>query len=116
MNLELDCRLRILVATNYRKSSTDIQMSVYDDRVVTAGKAGVSYLISEVLRSFPNETPVNNNWIISPYAPTPTIIEAAKMLCENHSVESITRHEADKVSMDKTIACILDVIQHILLC
>lgn len=104
----------ILVATNYRNSFTNIQMSVYDDRVVNplvSGKAGVSHLISEVLRCFPNETSVNPNWIISPYAPTPTIIEAAKTLYENHSVENITRHEADKVSTDKTIEYILDVIQ-----
>lgn len=104
----------ILIATNYRNSSTNIQMSVYDDRVVNplvSGKAGVSHLISEVLRCFPNETSINPNWIISPYAPTPTIIEAAKTLYENHSVENITRHEADKVSTDKTIAYILDVIQ-----
>ena len=104
----------ILVATNYRNTSTNIQMSVYDDRVVNplvSGKAGVSHLISEVLRCFPNETSVNPTWIISPYAPTPTIIEAAKTLYENHSVENITRHEADKVSTDKTIEYILDVIQ-----
>ena len=29
---------------------------------------------------------------------------------ESHSVEDITRHEADKVSTDATISCILDVI------
>ena len=105
----------ILVATNYRDASTNIQMSVYDDRVVNplvTGKAGVAKLIAEVLHQFPNEVPVNPHWIISPYAPTPTIIEAAKTLYENHSVENITRHEADKVSTDRTIAYILDVIQH----
>ena len=104
----------ILIATNYRTSSDDIQMSVYDDRVVNplvTGKAGVSHLIGEVLKLFPNEPSINPNWIISPYAPTPTIIEAAKALYENHSVEDITRHEADDVSTDKTIAYILDVIQ-----
>lgn len=105
----------ILIATNYRDASTDIQMSVYDDRVVNplvTGKSGIAKLIAEVLRKFPNEAPVNPDWIISPYAPTPTIIEAAKTLYENHSVENITRHEADKVSTDRTIAYILDVIQH----
>lgn len=105
----------ILVATNYRNSSTDIQMSIYDDRVVNplvTGRTGISKLITDVLRRFPNETPVNPNWIISPYAPTPTIIEAAKTLYENHTVEDITRHEADNVSTDKTIAYILDVIQN----
>ena len=104
----------ILIATNYRNSSTEIQMSVYDDKVVDplmSGKSGVANLIAEVLKQFPNEPSVNPNWIISPYAPTPTIIEAAKTLYENHSVENITRHEADKVSTDRTIAYILDVIK-----
>ena len=104
----------ILVATNYRSSSTEIKMSVYDDRVVNplvTGASGVANLISEVLKRFPEEPAVNPNWIISPYAPTPTIIEAAKALYENHSVENITRHEADKVTTDRTIAYILDVIQ-----
>lgn len=104
----------ILIATNYRNASTNIQMSVYDDRIVNplvTGKSGISILINKVLERFPNESPVNPNWIISPYAPTPTIIEAAKSLYENHSVEDITRHEADKVSTDRTISYILDVIQ-----
>lgn len=104
----------ILVATNYRSVSMDIQMSVYDDRIVNTlvtGAASLSHLISEVLKAFPNETVIDPNWIISPYAPTPTIIEAARALYENHSVENITRHEADKVSTDRTIAYILEVIQ-----
>ncbi len=105
----------ILVATKFSKSTSDIQMSVYDDRVVNplvTGGNGIFDLITEVLNRFPNETSVNENWIISPYAPTPTIIEAAKTLYESHSVENITRHEADKVSTDATIAYIIDVIQN----
>ena len=103
----------ILVATNYSNRSTSIQMSVYDDRVINplvTGKAGISALIENVLEEFPSEAPVHNDWIISPYAPTPTIVEAAKTLYESHSVENITRHEADKVSTDATIHYILDVI------
>jgi len=104
----------ILVATNYSNRSTSIQMSVYDDRVINplvTGKAGISALIENVLEKFPNEAPAHNDWVISPYAPTPTIVEAAKTLYESHSVENITRHEADKVSTDATIKYILDVIQ-----
>ena len=104
----------VLVATNYSSRSSSIQMSVYDDRVVNplvTGKAGISALIEIVLNEFPNESPVHKDWIISPYAPTPTIVEAAKTLYESHSVENITRHEADKVSTDATIKYILDVIQ-----
>lgn len=104
----------ILVATNFPSNSTNIRMSVYDDRVVNplvTGKNGILDLITKVIYRFPNESPVNNNWVISPYAPTPTIIEAAKTLYESHSVENITRHEADKVSTDTTIQYIIDVIQ-----
>ena len=104
----------ILTATNYAKASSAIQMSVYDDRVVNPLVTGKEHLFDQiisVLGRFPDETPVDRNWIISPYAPTPTIIEAARSLYENHSVEDITRHEADKVYTDRTIGCILKVIR-----
>ena len=104
----------ILIATKYTNRTDTIQMSVYDDSVINplvTGEFGVLELIEKVLDRFPNEEIVDANWIISPYAPTPTIIDAAKKLYENHSVEDITRHEADDVSTDRTIKYILDVIQ-----
>ena len=103
----------ILIATKYKTRSTVIRESVYDDRVVNplvTGESWIADLIEEVLQQFPSEGSIDKNWIISPYAPTPTIIEAARTLYESHSVEDITRHEADKVTTDKTIAYILDVI------
>lgn len=104
----------ILVATKYGKASTRIQKSIYDDRVVNplvTGEHGIADLILNMLDCYPEEEPVNDKWIISQYAPTPTIIEAARTLYESHSVEDITRHEADRVSTDRTISYILDVIQ-----
>ena len=103
----------ILVATETKRVSTVIQMSVYDDKVVNplvTGENGLADLIDKTLKQYPNESPIHPNWVISPYAPTPTIIEAARTLYESHSVEDITRHEADQVSTDRTIAYILDVI------
>lgn len=104
----------ILVATETKRMSTVIRMSVYDDRVVNpliTGEGGLVQVIGQILKKYPNESPVHPNWVISPYAPTPTIIEAARTLYESHSVEDITRHEADQVSTDRTIAYILDVIR-----
>ncbi len=104
----------ILVATNYDEFTSVVQMSVYDDGVVNpliTGKNNLFKIITMVLDAFPNEAPIDSNWIISPYAPTPTIIEAARSLYENHSVDDITKHEADLVSTDRTIACILDIIK-----
>ncbi len=103
----------ILIATRCSGSSTVIQSSIYDDRVVNplvTGTSGITKLISDVLDAYPNESEIDKDWIISPYSPTPTIIEAARTLYESHSVEDITRHEADKVTTDRTIAYILDVI------
>ena len=103
----------ILVATNHESYSTQIQMSVYDDKVINpliSGSSGLYSIIENVLDVYPNEQPIDERWSISPYAPTPTIIEAARSLYENHSVEEITRHEADNVSTDRTINYILDVI------
>ena len=103
----------IFIAPNYNGTANTIQMSAYDDRVLdplTTSKAELSFLISEVLERFPDESPVDPNWIISPHAPTPTIIEAARTLYENHSVENITRHEADDVYTDRTISYIQQVI------
>lgn len=104
----------VLVATKYDGSSTLIQESVYDDGVVNplvTGEQDLQGLIQGVLQHFPAETSVNDSWIISPYAPTPTIIEAARTLYESHSVEDIVRHEADDVTTDQTIGYILDVIR-----
>ena len=104
----------ILVSMKYEKTSTVIQKSGYDDNVINpliTGESGLLKLINSVLVRFPNEDPIDNRWIISPYAPTPTIIEAARSLYESHSVENITRHEADDVFTDRTIEYILNVVR-----
>ena len=74
------------------------------------GESWITDIIEDVIQKFPAEGHIEKNWIISPYAPTPTIIEAARTLYESHSVEDITKHEADKVTTDTTISYILDVI------
>lgn len=104
----------ILVPTRYSSSSTEFLPSVYDDDVynpLISGGIGLKKLICQVLEHAGEDRPLGEEWIISPYSPTPTIIEAARTLYEHHSVEDITRHEADKVSTDATIGYILDVIR-----
>ena len=104
----------VVISPKHKGTSFILQPSAYDDRVVNPlriGERGLSELIQKVLECYPNEASVNPKWIISPYSPTPTIIEAARALYENHSVEDITRHEAEKVTTDSTIAYIMDVIR-----
>ena len=107
----------ILVPTRFRTSSSEFIPSVYDDSIynpLVTGANGLQKLIGDVLvhaGAIAPDPSLGSDWIISPYSHTPTIIEAAKSLYENHSVEDITRHEADKVSTDRTIAYILNVIK-----
>ena len=104
----------ILIPTKHPSSSSSFTPSVYSDSIynpLITGANGLQNLIQEVLKHADVNTPGTiRDWIISPYTPTPTIIEGARSLYENHSVEDITRHEADKVTTDATIAYILDVI------
>jgi hypothetical protein len=49
-------------------------------------------------------------WVASPYHPTPTIIEAAKVLYASHSVDAITRHDAGAVNLRVTSRRVEDLI------
>ena len=104
----------ILIPTKHKSSSSSFAPSVYNDSIfnpLITGANGLQNLIKNVLQHTGANTPGTiKDWIISPYTPTPTIIEAARSLYENHSVEDITRHEADKVTTDATITYILDII------
>lgn len=105
----------ILIPTKLSSSSNIFKPTVYNDSIfnpLISGTDGLQNLIMNVLRHANADTDEGTieNWIISPYTPTPTIIEAARSLYEKHSVENITRHEADKVTTDTTIAYILEVI------
>ena len=107
----------ILIPTQHQSSTTEFKPSVYDDGIynpLITGEDGLQELIEKVLEhaGVSSQDENTENWLISPYSPTPTIIEAARTLYENHSVEDITRHEADKVSTDQTIAYILNVIEN----
>lgn len=106
----------ILIPTEHNSSSTDLKPSAYDDGIynpLITGNGGFQKLLEKVLEhaGAPADAGIIEDWLISPYSPTPTIIEAARTLYENHSVEDITRHEADKVSTDQTIDYILGVIE-----
>ena len=108
----------VLIPTNYPRRTNGIHNSVYHDGITNpliTGEENINYIIKSSLTQLEQEYESSSwgyNWIISPYSPTPTIIEAARTLYENHSDEDITRHEADNASTDATISYILDVINH----
>jgi len=72
----------------------------------------LSRVIDEVLAFAANEHDIDPDaWERGRYRPTPTIIEAALALYNGHSVDDITRHEADKPDISLTSNTIDDIIR-----
>lgn len=69
----------------------------------------INYVIS-VLGTQPEITP--NAFINSKYHPTPTIIEAAKALYQNHDVKEISRNEAGGENLANTNGAVNYIIDH----
>jgi Uncharacterized conserved protein (DUF2075) len=53
---------------------------------------------------------IQDGWAAAPYKPTPTIVEAARALFANHSVEEIARHDAGAENLRTTSRRIEDLI------
>ena len=107
----------ILIPTKCKGNKWILQPSPYHDKIlnplVVAGE-GLGKLIADVVAKHSQKIDSESwgmRWLLSPYQPTPTIVEAARSLYENHTVEDITRHEAEDESTDATISYVLDVIE-----
>ena len=106
----------ILVATESDAHSTLCQLSHYDDGVFEPLLTNAEHLTD--LFSMVLEEPIPvisysvaiSDWARSRYAPTPTIIEAARSLYLNHSVENITRHDAEGEQLKRTTQYVQKVI------
>ncbi len=89
--------------------------SVYNDQVyypLFANSARLLPTIQQILAKEGAQAPIDaHEWLYSRYNPTPTIIQAASALYMNHSVEDITKHEADKAGIDTCTDLILDIIR-----
>ena len=107
----------ILVATEAKESTNTLFFSVYDDMIYNPIMSNIDNLqniIAKVIdkeHAQPSKESDLVNWAISRYQPTPTIIEAASALYQNHSVEDITRHEAAGAALEDTTKFVLDVIE-----
>ena len=105
----------ILVATEADDTHNELIFSYYNDKVyepIFANSGTLLLLLKEVLERENISTTIDpKDWIFSRYSPTPTIIQAASALYMNHSVEDITKHEADKAGIDSCTQFILNVIR-----
>ena len=109
----------ILIPTASTESSSLEDFHMSNDRIfnhLITGESTILNIIIEVLKYLKSvcttECKFNdiNSWVNSPYSPTPTIIEAACSLLQNHEVGDIKCHEAEDAAFDETTKCVIDII------
>ena len=107
----------ILVATDSTKFSTICKPSHYDDGVYEPLLTDALHLGNIIRLVLDDNLPQQeyafsmDDWSRSRYAPTPTIIEAARALYLNHSVEDITKHESEGAQLDATTHYVQQIIR-----
>lgn len=102
----------ILIATNAHTIRSDVNYAGdYVAHPVCLGRTGIGSFIHKHSKSDNRPTIDPIKWSQSGYAPTPTIIEAARSLYENKKVAEIMRSGADAKNLDQTtgrISAIID--------
>jgi adenylylsulfate kinase-like enzyme/DUF2075 family protein len=106
----------ILIPTEAKKSFIEIALTSHNDNLalpILTAKSDLALVIKNALSFFEGAEFINaETFEKGNYAPTPTIIEAAVSLYNNHSVEEITRSDADAINLTKTTLAISDIIDH----
>ncbi len=94
----------ILVATGTKKSA-HFKFHADEDNVyqpVMVHSAGFREAIHLALQTVTGEKLDDYRWLSAPYYPTPTIVEAARALYAQHSVEAIARYDAGALNLRVT--------------
>ena len=106
----------ILVATKARPTQFEIITSSHADNLINPLKTNAQSLgqtITQVIEFFKtDEIIISDDYVRGSYSPTPTIIEAALCLYNNHNVEEITRNDADAKNLTLTTSYLSDTIAH----
>jgi len=88
--------IQILIATGATTSAPSI-LHADDDKVyrpILVHPAGFREAVDVTLRTITGEVLDEQKWSCASYHPTPTIVEAARALYAQHSVEAIARYDA----------------------
>jgi len=106
----------ILVATEAKYLLNEISLTPHNDDLIFPIKSNKDNLhdaIKNTLLFFRGKTIINGDeYAKGSYSPTPTIIEAAVSLYNNHSVEEITRNDAEAINLSKTSSAISEIIDY----
>lgn len=104
----------ILIATDARVAVPIVAATPQNDKLIFPIKTVIPQLgkVFEDVLNFVDGSDINiKQWESGRYCPTPTIIEAAMALYNNHSVSEITRSDASATNLSQTSAAIAEVIR-----
>jgi len=106
----------ILVATQARMRKNEILTTSHNDKLLYPLKTNaenLGNLINDVLLFFEENEDINvSDFVNGSYSPTPTIIEAAINLYNNHNVDEITRNDAEATNLSITTKYISETIEY----
>jgi len=106
----------ILVATENEVSFLEIVTTPHNDNVIfpiRTNKDELYQAISNVFSFFKENNEINGELFSrGRYSPTPTIIEAAVSLYNSHTVDEITRSDAEAKNLTVTTTAISDIINN----
>ncbi|MGB2808049.1 MAG: DUF2075 domain-containing protein [Sedimentisphaerales bacterium] len=103
----------ILIATKAQSVNSAVATTPQNDKLLFPIKSNIDSLtevINNVLLFAEGEAIDHSQWECGRYCPTPTIIEAAMALYNNHSVEDISRSDASAINLSQTSKVVSDII------
>ena len=104
----------ILIATKAKNIFSIIATTTQNDKLLLPIKSNILLLnkvIEDVLIFSEGKDINQNDWEQGRYCPTPTIIEAAMALYNNHSVEDISRSDASAINLSQTSDAVSKIIR-----
>ncbi len=108
----------ILIATDYTKKASIQLSTIKEDSLILqpsiCNQEQLQSAIQQITNTFENRAiPIKyQEWLNSPYYPTPTIIEAAQALYRQHNVKEIARADASIKNLTQTTDEVNDIIDY----
>jgi len=104
----------VLVATNANVESFTISVTSQNDKLLFPINSNIDLLAKVILNvlEFSEDDKIDyQEWENGRYCPTPTIIEAAKALYNDHSVSEISRNDASGINLSTTTDEVANIIK-----
>ncbi len=114
-NFQKSCHDKIIVPVSVATNAPllGIEISLYEDNIaapIRTNAKGIRNVINTVTSQYNRPDFDYENWELSDYMPTPTIVEAAQALYCKHNVEDITRHDAEAKNLTDTVQAIQEIV------